>query len=178
MPDRYHLDIDESAIYEGERCVVKLDTGGGREDFSNDNWRLACALGARIVELLNDSPPAVADFILLSGKVASCRERDGHRLPDGQHPLYAVAPTAARAFDIADEAMFELLQSEGCLSDGIDSTVIGFVDEGCAEVHALAQACPAMREAFEWLQPRGYVELGTDTDGEFINVVRRPGEDA
>jgi hypothetical protein len=34
-----------------------------------------------------------------------------------------------------------------------------------------------MREAFEWLQPRGYVELGKDADGEFINVVRRPGEE-
>lgn len=84
---------------------------------------------------------------------------------------------AARAFEIADEAMFELLLSEGCLSDGIDSTVIGFVDESCSEVHALAEACAAMREAFDWLQPRGYVELGTDQAGEFINVVRRPGEE-
>jgi len=83
----------------------------------------------------------------------------------------------ARAFEIADEAMFELLLSEGALSDGIDSTVIGFVDESCNEVPKLEQACLAIREAFDWLRPRGYVELGKDQDGEFINVIRRPGEE-
>ena len=50
---RFRLDIDESAIYEGERRVLHLDTDGG----GNDNWRSATALGARIVELLNAAPP-------------------------------------------------------------------------------------------------------------------------
>ena len=48
MADRYRLDIDESAIYEGERRVLVLDTGN-----SNDGWREATALGTQIVELLN-----------------------------------------------------------------------------------------------------------------------------
>jgi hypothetical protein len=90
------------------------------------------------------------------------------------------APTPAqiaRAFQIADEAMYELLVSEGVPDDAIDTTVIGLCNESSQEVASLAEASSAMREAFEWLQPRGYVELGTDGQGEFIHVVRRPGED-
>lgn len=86
-------------------------------------------------------------------------------------------PMVHRAFEIADEAMFELLISEGAPDDVIDTTVIGLCDESSQEVASLAEASAAMREAFEWLQPRGYVELGTDGNGEFIDVVRRPGED-
>jgi hypothetical protein len=94
------------------------------------------------------------------------------------------APTPAqiaRAFEIADEAMFELLHSEGMpLADPgaeVDALVIGLVDENCMEVTKLAQASQALRDAFEWLQQRGYVELGSDTDGEYVQVLRRPGED-
>lgn len=82
----------------------------------------------------------------------------------------------ARAFEIADEAMFELLESEGVPGDE-HRTVFGFVDEGCQEVTSLAEASTALRETFEWLRQRGYVELGSDGNGEFVNVVRRPGED-
>jgi len=82
----------------------------------------------------------------------------------------------AHAFEIADEAMYELLESEGVPGDE-HRTVFGLVDETCQEVAALAEASPALREAFEWLRDRGYVELGSDKDGEFINVIRRPGED-
>jgi hypothetical protein len=84
----------------------------------------------------------------------------------------------ARAFAIADEAMFELLLSEGVLGEGgTDATEIGLADEYSLEVDELSKASPALREAFEWLQPRGYVELGQDEHGEYINVIRRPGEE-
>jgi hypothetical protein len=86
------------------------------------------------------------------------------------------ASAAAHAFKLADEAMFELIESEGVPIDD-SRTVFGLIDECAMEVTELAKASPAMREAFEWLQPRGYVELGKDADGEFINVVRRPGEE-
>lgn len=86
------------------------------------------------------------------------------------------AEQIARAFEIADEAMFELLLSEGCITS-LDDVVVGFTDEGCQEVSSLADASTAMREAFEWLRQRGYVELGADGSGEFVNVIRRPGED-
>lgn len=81
----------------------------------------------------------------------------------------------ARAFEIADEAMWELMLSEGCLTS-IDDTDIGFCDDLCQEVASLGEASPALRESFEWLRQRGYVELGKDSDGEFITVIRRPGE--
>jgi len=82
----------------------------------------------------------------------------------------------ARAFEIADEAMFELLESE-CVPHDEFRTVLGLTDDGQLEVKTLAEAAPAIQEAYEWLHPRGYVELGQDKDGEFINVIRRPGED-
>jgi hypothetical protein len=90
-----------------------------------------------------------------------------------------MTPTAeqiARAFEIADEAKFELLDTEGVPYDE-HRTALGLVDDCCQEVTTLAEACPALRDAFEWLRDRGYVELGQDKDGEFINVIRRPGED-
>jgi hypothetical protein len=82
----------------------------------------------------------------------------------------------ARAFAIADEAMFELLLSEGFSGDEYGTTIC-LCGEASQEVRSLAEASTAMREAFEWLRQRGYVELGSDGEGEFINVVRRPGED-
>lgn len=87
-------------------------------------------------------------------------------------------PHVHRAFEIADESMFELLISEGMPDDAIDTTVIALCDEHSQEVASLAEASAAMREAFEWLEPRGYVELGTDQQGEHICVLRRPGEDS
>ncbi len=80
------------------------------------------------------------------------------------------------AFEIADEAMFELLESEGVPGDEFH-TVIGFSSESCEEVKTLAEASAAMQEAFEWLRVRGYVELGTDGEGEFAQVVKRPEDD-
>lgn len=93
------------------------------------------------------------------------------------------APTpaqTARAFQIADEAMYELLLAEGVPTDSpaTDATAFVLVDEACQEVSKLAEASPALREAFDWLKERGYVELGSDSDGEFVQVVRRPGEDS
>lgn len=94
-----------------------------------------------------------------------------------------VAPPApvsrtARAFHIADTAMYELLVSEGVPYDSpaTDATAFGLTDEACQEVTRLAETSPALREAFEWLKARGYVELASDDAGEFITVLRRPGE--
>jgi len=89
-------------------------------------------------------------------------------------------PQVHRAFAIADEAMYELLLSEGVPIDGSpsDATVFGFTDESSQEVTKKAEASPAMLDAFDWLKERGYVELGSDGEGEFVQVVRRPGEAA
>lgn len=102
------------------------------------------------------------------------------RMRQAERKAADVEASAARAFQIADEAMYELLIAEGVPGDSpaIDATVFGLVDENCQEVTALADASAAMREAFDWLKERGYVELGSDSSGEFINVRRRPGEDA
>ena len=81
-----------------------------------------------------------------------------------------------RACAIADEAMFELLECE-CVAQDESRTVLGLSGETQGEVTALADASEAIREAFAWLQPRGYVQLSKDGIGEYIDVLRRPGED-
>ena len=78
----------------------------------------------------------------------------------------------ARAFEIADEAMYVQLRSYGW-KRGNDASEERYLyppsqDSACGQ---------QVKEAFEWLRPRGYVELGKDQDGEFINVIRRPGEE-
>lgn len=84
-----------------------------------------------------------------------------------------------RAFAIADQAMFERLQSEAVPVDGMpsDATTFAPTDASYLEVAALAQASPGLREAVEWLRDRGYVELASDEAGECVNVLRRPGEE-
>ena len=86
----------------------------------------------------------------------------------------------ARAFDIADEAMFELICSERVTQDTSETpdgyTAWGLVDDAGCEVKTLAEAGEALHEAYDWLKPRGIVELCTDDSGEYIAVVRRPWE--
>jgi len=82
----------------------------------------------------------------------------------------------ARAFQLADEFTFELLQSE-CVAHDEHRLVLGLCNEVGIEVSSMAEASEAIREAFDWLQLRGYVESMTDACGECIVVRRRPGED-
>ena len=84
----------------------------------------------------------------------------------------ARAAMAVRAFEIADAAMFVDLQSYGALSMG-DASIVGLANAH-GEVTKLTEAGDELREAFDWLQARGYVELATDDVGEFIRVLRRP----
>ena len=80
---------------------------------------------------------------------------------------------AARAIQIADEAMEELLRSHACPIESLDSSDIetfGLVDADGSEVSTLNEADPAIIEAFKWLQERGLAELAADEDGEYIQL--------
>lgn len=82
----------------------------------------------------------------------------------------------ARAFEIADEAMFDALESYGAPQDE-SGTVFELMGEfGTGVVHKLAEACPELREAIDWLRGREFVQLASDEQGEHVVVLRRPGE--
>lgn len=72
----------------------------------------------------------------------------------------------ARAFQIADQAMTELLLAH-CVH-GYEEGVLGLCDENGVEVATLTQADPAIREAYEWLSLRGQASLERDGCGECI----------
>lgn len=79
-----------------------------------------------------------------------------------------------RAFEIADESMFELLSST-CLGIPEPGETLELSDEDGQSVDLLDLAAAAIIDAVEWLQPRGYVDVVTDPDGlEGILVLRRP----
>gem|GEM_PF-4237771 len=80
-----------------------------------------------------------------------------------------------RALQIADDAMFDVLQVSCVDQDGHD-LVLGLTNANAVEVHSLTEADEYLVEAFEWLQRRGYVALAKDSSGEHIVVERRPGE--
>lgn len=80
-----------------------------------------------------------------------------------------------RAFEIADTMMFALMEAE-TLSWDEYGNMRGLCNSDGAEVDSLAEASDAIRDAVEWLLPRGYVEVGCDADGEYIFVVKRPVE--
>jgi hypothetical protein len=83
-----------------------------------------------------------------------------------------------RAFQIADQAMIELLLSHGMPMDGsvceASGGAVALCDESSEEVRTLAESDPAIVEAFEWLQLRGRAELIEGTDGEFIYLKAEP----
>lgn len=81
-----------------------------------------------------------------------------------------------RALRIADSSMFSLLETETVAHDEYH-TVLGLTNEEQQEVASLAEASEAMQEAVAWLIERGYVEMAEDPSGEYVNVLRRPGED-
>jgi hypothetical protein len=79
-----------------------------------------------------------------------------------------------RAFQIADDAMFELLSSHSIGIPEPGESLIP-VDEDSKEVELVDLACPAIVDAVEWLKPRGYVDVVAGPDGnEAILVLRRP----
>jgi len=83
--------------------------------------------------------------------------------------------TIDRAFAIADEAMFELICGHGVQIDS-HGCAWSMTNEDCAEVKSRAEASGAIGDALDWLIPRGYVEVQSDAEGEFIAVLQRPGE--
>lgn len=81
-----------------------------------------------------------------------------------------------RALRIADSSMFALLETETVAHDEY-RTVLGLTNEAQQEVASLPEASEAMQEAVAWLMERGYVEMAEDPSGQYVNVLRRPGED-
>ena len=80
-----------------------------------------------------------------------------------------------RALRIADSSMFALLETETVAHNS--GTVLGLTNEAQQEVASLPEASEAMQEAVAWLMERGYVEMAEDPSGQYVNVLRRPGED-
>ncbi|MBN3853800.1 hypothetical protein G3N59_10450 [Paraburkholderia sp. Ac-20340] len=64
----------------------------------------------------------------------------------------------ARAFEIADESMVELLASHSVRGSALAPT-FGLSDADGREVRDLEDSDPAIQEAFEWLEARGLAEL-------------------
>jgi hypothetical protein len=82
----------------------------------------------------------------------------------------------ARAFEIADQAMFEALHSYGVPRDE-SGTEFGLARQypETGLVAKLADAGEELRESVDWLQRRGCVEIRTGSDGkEFVAVLRNP----
>lgn len=79
-----------------------------------------------------------------------------------------------RAFAIADAQMFIALRSYGQDNEGT-GRVFSLVRDGKV-VDRLEEASPELREAVEWLVERDYVALIDDDRGQFVGVLRVPGE--
>lgn len=74
----------------------------------------------------------------------------------------------ARAFEIADECMVAMIECHAVPVGSGESPLFGLSNENGNEVACLAEAEPAIIEAFEWLKARGLAELVEDEHGECI----------
>ncbi|MBK6616298.1 hypothetical protein [Ottowia sp.] len=99
---------------------------------------------------------------------------DGRPAAEGAVDMANERKMSLRAFEIADESMFELLMAHGS-PGGDDESQVGLVDDVQGEVSTLAEASPAIREAVEWLEPRGFVTMRSDGSGQYVAVLKRPG---
>lgn len=79
---------------------------------------------------------------------------------------------SARAFEIADEAMYELLESSCGNVTGLGGpTTFSLCNFDCQHVRNLDDACKSIKSAFEWLRSRGQAELVTGGSSEFIRII-------
>ena len=83
------------------------------------------------------------------------------------------AELTTRAFQIADESMFALMECS-CLSNEESKTLFSLCDDNSNEVGSIAETSEALQEAIEWLTARGYIEVVEDDTGGNILVVKRP----
>ncbi|POR54531.1 hypothetical protein B0G62_102139 [Paraburkholderia eburnea] len=73
----------------------------------------------------------------------------------------------ARAFEIADQSMVELLNCHAVRHDAL-TPIFGLSDENGIEVEAIDEADQGIRDAFEWLHLRGLADLIEDAAGTCI----------
>lgn len=91
------------ALAAGKALIEQMRSALGHPD----NIAIADQALALIAQMQREAVQPVADMTLLAGKVAMCRERSDHALPDGVHALYAVAlqpSTQAVAYLYRDDA--------------------------------------------------------------------------
>lgn len=81
-----------------------------------------------------------------------------------------------QGLQLADEAMFAVLETETVAHDEY-RTVLGLTNEDALEVPRLADASESLQQAVAWLRERGYVGLSEDPSGQYVDVMRRPGEE-
>lgn len=80
----------------------------------------------------------------------------------------------SRAVAIADECMEEQLRSHAIPAHG-STTRFGLCTQAGMEVARLADADPAIIEAFGWLKERGLASLQSDEQGEVIEIAAEAG---
>lgn len=73
----------------------------------------------------------------------------------------------ARAFEIADQSMTELLRAHALGCDEFGRTW-RLVDADGADVATLEEADPALIESVEWLRERGLCEIVNGPDGDVV----------
>lgn len=110
------------------------------------------------------------------GHFARCNAMFGHIAQDETcdwspsrfQPSMAVVN---RAVEIADDAMFVQLRSYGWRrGNEVFEEWYRFPpspDSSCGQ---------EVKEAVEWLLPRGYLEVGSDEHGQFVKVIRQLGD--
>lgn len=81
-----------------------------------------------------------------------------------------------RAFAIADESMFTLLECHCLHLDEYGVCLLPVGGDG-QFVTSVAEAEETIQEAFAWCALRGYVELLEDDSGQYIWVLKRPGDE-
>lgn len=65
----------------------------------------------------------------------------------------------------------------GDTAEDLLSELVAQVSGGDGMVRVPREPSEAMQEAVAWLMARGYVEMAEDPSSQYVNVLRRPGED-
>jgi hypothetical protein len=166
---RVHVEPMQSS--NGLTYVVCLDRGDRPQDAAPwDSGRLT-PINRSNVDEANDEGARWAKFLGVPFTPCPAVENAALRnaVPEYGRPLsHGVLPTAEEAFEIADEAMLELIHGECVPHEG--GRLFSLTNEAQEEVAGLDAASAAVVRALEWCCARGLAELTRDEHGVLVRL--------
>ncbi len=151
--------------------VARVDAG-----FDWDQGRVLIQTDAPVIALTAAQVDAIQDSVRKghSWHAYQAYKKQAEIADRLRAEMSSQAERLQQSLDIADRAMFEVLECEGTRADE-SARIYGLNDDNCEPVSTLDDAGSSLFEAVKWLADRGYVEVVEGADGvQTVVVLKEP----